>query len=59
MLFRSRPEYAIEAERLRLHERRSYARVMLERSRSEARLAELVGTLGAEPAVYRQTAAQA
>jgi hypothetical protein len=27
---------------------------MLERSRSDARLAELVGTLGAEPAVFRQ-----
>ena len=54
-----RPEYAVEAERLRLHDRRSHARVMLERSRSEARLTELVGTLGAEPAVYRQTGAQA
>jgi hypothetical protein len=48
-----RPEYSKEAERLGLNERRSYARVMLERSRSDARLAELVGTLGAEPAVFR------
>jgi len=49
----SRPEYSREAERLGLHERRSYARVMLERSRSEKRLAELKGTLGAEPSVFR------
>ena len=48
-----RPEYSREAERLGLHERRAYARVMLERSRSDARLTELVGTLGAEPAVFR------
>ena len=48
-----RPEYSREAERLGLYERRSYARVMLERSRSEKRLTELSGTLGAEPAVYR------
>lgn len=49
----SRPEYSREAERLRLRERRSYARVMLERSRSDQRIAELSGSLGAEPAVYR------
>ncbi len=49
----SRTEYAPEAERLGLHERRSYARVMLERSRSEQRVGELTGTIGAEPAVYR------
>jgi len=48
-----RPEYAREAARLGLHGRRAYARVQLERSRSDQRLAELVGTLGAEPAVYR------
>ena len=49
----SRPEYSKEAERLGLRERRSYALVMLERSRSDQRLAELSGSLGAEPAVYR------
>ena len=49
----SRPEYSQEAERLGLRERRSYARVMLERSRSDQRIAELSGSLGAEPAVYR------
>jgi hypothetical protein len=49
----SRTEYAREAERLGLHERRSYARVMLERSRSEQRIGELTGTIGVEPAVYR------
>ena len=48
-----RPEYAPEAVRLGLHERRAYARVQLERSRSDQRLAELVGTLGAEPAIHR------
>jgi hypothetical protein len=48
-----RTEYTQEAERLGLHERRSYARVMLERSRSEQRIGELTGTIGAEPAVYR------
>jgi len=49
----SRSEYAREAERLGLHERRSYARVMLERSRSDQRIEELTGTIGVEPAVYR------
>jgi hypothetical protein len=49
----SRSEYAREAERLGLHERRSYARIMLERSRSEQRIVELTGTIGVEPSVYR------
>jgi membrane protein involved in colicin uptake len=44
---------AREAERLGLHERRSYARIMLERSRSEQRIVELTGTIGVEPSVYR------
>jgi hypothetical protein len=50
--FIARPEYAGEIARLGLHERRAFARVMLDRCRADGRVAELTGTIGAEPAAF-------
>lgn len=50
--FIARPEYAGEIARLGLHERRAFARVMLDRCRADGRVAELSGTIGAEPAAF-------
>jgi len=50
--FVTRPEYAAETERLGLHGRRAFSRSMGDRCRSAARIAELSGTIGGEPAVW-------
>jgi hypothetical protein len=50
--FVNRPEYAGEAARLGLLERRAYARMMSEQSRATGRISELKGTLGGEPAIW-------
>jgi hypothetical protein len=49
--FLSRPSYAGEATRLKVGDRLKWARVMVEKVKSPEYLNELVGTIGAEPAV--------
>jgi hypothetical protein len=50
--FVSRPNYASETERLGLRERLALARATLERVKSSAYPDSLVGTIGAEPAIW-------
>jgi hypothetical protein len=49
--FLGRPGYAEEAQRLGIRDRLSHARVMIERIKTPGYLDELVGTIGAEPAI--------
>jgi hypothetical protein len=49
--FMARPSYAAESERLGLADRLRWARVMAEKVKAPEYLRELVGTIGAEPAV--------
>ena len=49
--FLGRPGYAEEAQRLGIRDRLSHARVMIDRIKTPGYLDELVGTIGAEPAI--------
>jgi hypothetical protein len=54
--FLALPGHRAEAERLGIHERRRYARELLDRVKSRAYLGELQGTIGADP-IHRASAA--